>query len=152
MAMWDDHENCDGWGSLPEEKLDWPVGRTLFAAAREQALLFQLGTAPDQVSPPALDPEGRSLSWHLKLPGLDVIAPDLRSERRPDRVMGERGWAALERALAAWGDGRILLLSSVPTLGPRLSWVEAAMQLVPRAQEYEDDLRDQWQSRAHRTE
>jgi hypothetical protein len=40
----------------------------------------------------------------------------------------------------------------VPALGPRLSWVEAAMHLTQRMEKYEDDLRDQWQSRAHREE
>ena len=43
-------------------------------------------------------------------------------------------------------------MSSVPLLGPRLSLLEAAMVAVPRMQKYEDDLRDQWQSRAHRDE
>jgi hypothetical protein len=45
-----------------------------------------------------------------------------------------------------------LLLSSVPLLGPRLSVLEALMVVIPRMQKYEDDLRDQWQSRAHRDE
>ena len=43
-------------------------------------------------------------------------------------------------------------MSSVPLLGPRLSLLELAMRFVPRMQKYEDDLRDQWQSRAHRDE
>jgi hypothetical protein len=47
---------------------------------------------------------------------------------------------------------RILLMSSVPAIGPRLSVVEAILHLMPRAQKYEDDLRDQWQSRSHRRE
>ena len=37
-------------------------------------------------------------------------------------------------------------------LGPRLSLVESLMIVIPRMQHYEDDLRDQWQSRAHRAE
>ena len=47
---------------------------------------------------------------------------------------------------------RTLLLSSVPLLGPRLSLLESLMLVIPRMQKYEDDLRDQWQSRAHREE
>jgi hypothetical protein len=43
-------------------------------------------------------------------------------------------------------------MSSVPLLGPRLSWIEALIGIVPRLRGYEDDLRDQWQSRAHRQE
>ena len=40
----------------------------------------------------------------------------------------------------------------VPALGPRLSWLEFAMKLTHRMEKYEDDLRDQWQSRSHRKE
>ncbi|MDQ0314469.1 alkaline phosphatase D family protein [Amorphus orientalis] len=152
VAMWDDHDICDGWGSLPVEKLDSPVGRTLFSVARETALLFQFGVAPGSVPPICTDPTGRSLSWHVRMPGAQVIAPDLRSERRPDRVMDETGWRALEASLSSVDDGRVFLLSSVPALGPRLSWVEAVMQLTSRMEKYEDDLRDQWQSHAHRAE
>ncbi|MEQ8966798.1 MAG: alkaline phosphatase D family protein [Azospirillaceae bacterium] len=152
LAMWDDHDICDGWGSLAVDKLDSPVGRRLFAVARAHFVTFQLGAAPDARPAICLDETGRSLGWHVALPGLDLIAPDLRSERRPDRVMGEAGWRMLDAALAAARGRRVLLLSSVPALGPRLSWVEALMGLTRRAEKYEDDLRDQWQSRAHRDE
>lgn len=152
LAIWDDHDICDGWGSLPPERQDSDFGRAVFAVSRELYLLFQHGAvAPDY--PPAFgDRDGTCLGWHLRLPGLDLVAPDLRSERRRDRVMGEASWKMLSDALAAARPGRVLLLSSVPALGPRLSWVEALMRLTPRLEKYEDDLRDQWQSRAHREE
>ncbi len=152
LAMWDDHDICDGWGSLPEEALDSEVGRRLLAAARANFLLFQFAVAPDAVPGIVIDRSGASLGWCVDLPGLRLIAPDLRSERRPDRIMGARGWEGLRRALDTTPPGRVLFLSSVPVLGPRLSLVEAAMRLTPWAEEYEDDLRDQWQSRAHRDE
>jgi len=152
ISMWDDHDICDGWGSLPDRKLDSPVGRALFSVARENFFLFQLGAAPDALPQTALDATGASLSLHVKLPGLHVVAPDLRSERRRSRVMGEKGWACLEKALGGIEEGRILLLSSVPALGPRLSLIEAPMRVTPVAEKYEDDLRDQWQSRTHREE
>ena len=147
VMMWDDHDIFDGWGSHPATLLDSPVGRGLFALARRMFLLFQAGTAappPDQ---------GASLTTRLAFPGFDVVAPDLRSERRPDRVLGPAGWAALTRALAADpAPRRRLLMSSVPLLGPRLSWIERLIGVVPKLRRYEDDLRDQWQSRAHRAE
>jgi len=153
LAMWDDHDICDGWGSLPAERMDSPLGRAIFEVAREFFLLFQCAVGADEALPDLfLDPEGISLGWHLKLPGCHLVAPDLRSERRRDRVMGERGWQGLRHALAAADAGRVLLLSCVPALGPRLSWVEAVMHLTQRMEKYEDDLRDQWQSRAHREE
>ena len=153
LMMWDDHDIIDGWGSLPERVLDSPVGQGLFRAARDHFLRFQLGAAGDRPPPTCLDPAGESLAWAVRHPGLAVVAPDLRSERRPDRVMGEPGWRCLERALGEVADGeRLLLMSSVPALGPRLSWVEHVSSLLPPVRDYEDDLRDQWQSRAHREE
>ena len=152
LAIWDDHDICDGWGSLPPERQDSDFGRALFAVARELYLLFQHGAVAPDYPPSFGDREGQSLGWHLRLPGVDLVAPDLRSERRRDRVMGEPGWRVLSAALAAAQPGRVLLLSSVPALGPRLSWVEALLHITPRMEKYEDDLRDQWQSPAHREE
>src|SRR3546814_12640790 len=79
--------------------MDSPFGRAVFAVARELYLRFQQGAvAPDY--PPAFgDRSGTSLGWHLRLPGLDVVAPDLRSERRRNRVMGDSGWQMLRAAL-----------------------------------------------------
>ncbi len=152
LAVWDDHDICDGWGSMPAAKLDAPIGQLLFEIAREFYLVFQFGSAPDDLPECMIDQTGTSLTWHVKLPGLHLIAPDLRSERRWDRVMGEEGWRAFDLAMAQVDTGRVLLLSSVPGLGPRLSWVETALNLLPNMHKYEDDLRDQWQSRAHRIE
>lgn len=152
LCMWDDHDICDGWGSLPERLLDAPLGQLLFDVSREMFLVFQLGGHPDQPPPHCLEPSGQNLGWAVRLPGLAIIAPDLRSERRPQRVMGPVGWQAFEAALATLSEERTLVLSSVPALGPRLSWLEAAMHVLPGAQKYEDDLRDQWQSRWHRQE
>lgn len=152
LAMWDDHDICDGWGSLPESKLDSPIGRAVFENAREHFMLFQLGATPGRPPEICADGSGTSLGWHVGLPGLHLIAPDLRSERRPRRVMGECGWRSFRKSASAARAGQVLLLSSVPVLGPRLSWVEAIMHVTPRMEKYEDDLRDQWQSRAHRGE
>lgn len=152
LCMWDDHDICDGWGSIYPEQLDSPVGQCVFRVARECFLLFQQGCGAQELPPLCLDPTGTSLSWTVRMPGLSIVAPDLRSERRPDRVMGPHGHAALRKALGATRGERVLVLSSVPALGPRLSWIEAMMGVIPKLQKYEDDLRDQWQSRAHRVE
>ncbi|WP_424932151.1 alkaline phosphatase D family protein [Amaricoccus macauensis] len=152
LAMWDDHDICDGWGSLKAWKLDSAVGRILFAAAREFFLLFQCGAGADEIPETCIDPTGDGLSWGVNLPGLTVIAPDLRSQRRPDRVMGQSGWEAFRFALESAPEGRVLVLSTVPALGPRLSILERIMKATPWMDKYEDDLRDQWQSYAHRGE
>lgn len=145
LMMWDDHDIFDGWGSHAESSLDSPVGRAVFEAARRVFRMLQLGL-------PAEGDEA-TLSWHVAFPGLGIIAPDLRSERRPDTVMGADGWRAFEAGLAALADReRLLVISTVPALGPRLSLLEKVIRFVPHASKYDDDLRDQWQSRVHREE
>ena len=150
MTQWDDHDICDGWGSLPREATYSPVGQTLFSVAREMTLLFQHGTVEGDLPKRFEDPKGLHLGWTLDLPDLRIIAPDLRGERTRREVMGQGGWRMMEDVAARRAPARSLLISSVPLLGPRLSIVEALMVLTPKMQEYEDDLRDQWQSRAHR--
>ncbi len=150
LAQWDDHDICDGWGSLRRSRTYSPVGQTLFEVAKEAALVFQHGTVAGDLPPRFTDPEGYHLGWEVEAPGLRLIAPDLRSERTRRQVMSDEAWAVLEGQARAEFDGRTLILSSVPLLGPRLSILETLMVLTPRMQKYEDDLRDQWQSRAHR--
>ncbi|EAU40616.1 hypothetical protein FP2506_02779 [Fulvimarina pelagi HTCC2506] len=151
--MWDDHDIIDGWGSHADEVLDSPIGRGLFEAAREMFLLFQLGVGESALPPGFHDSSGESLGYTLDYPGIRLIVPDLRSERRRNRVMGPKGWRGFEAAMANTPpDTRILIMSSVPVMGPRLSWLEFVADYVPPAREYEDDLRDQWQSRSHRKE
>lgn len=153
LMMWDDHDIFDGWGSHPREVQESPVGRGLFAIARETFALFQLCALPGEPPETCFDRSGGNYTFVARFPGVAVVAPDLRSNRRPDQVMDEGGWRSYEAALASVPAGdRLLLMSSVPALGPRLSWIEAGLDFLPGVQEYEDDLRDQWQSRAHRQE
>lgn len=153
LMMWDDHDIMDGWGSHPPAVQDSEVGRGVFEAAREMFMLFQLGIAKEDASPLTPAPAGASFTQGAAFPRLAVLAPDLRSERTPARVMGENGWAAFERLLGSVRQGeRVLVVSTVPALGPRLSLVERLLNRLPATQMYEDDLRDQWQSYAHRAE
>ncbi|WP_353474753.1 alkaline phosphatase D family protein [Salipiger sp. H15] len=149
LCVWDDHDICDGWGSLRREATASAIGQLLFRVARETYLLFQHGATEADVPELFLDPAGRSLSWRHELPGLTLFGPDLRSERGRRQVMGPAGWRAVETTR---GGAHTFLVSSVPLLGPRLSLVESLMMAIPRMQKYEDDLRDQWQSHAHREE
>jgi hypothetical protein len=150
LSVWDDHDICDGWGSLPESRTSSAIGQALFAVARRMYLLFQHGATDADVPTLFMDPTGRNLCWRRDLPGVTLFAPDLRSERHRHRVMGDAGWQAVE-SLRPAGD-HVFMLSSVPLLGPRLSLAETLLMAIPRMQHYEDDLRDQWQSHAHRDE
>ena len=152
LMQWDDHDICDGWGSLSRKHGLSPVGRTLFSVAREAFLLFQQATRDGDLPRRFADPAGGHLGWRVAAPGLRILAPDLRSERTRDVVMGPGGWAMMTAAARRRDPGQVLIVSSVPMLGPRLSLVERLLGLVPGMQKYEDDLRDQWQSRGHRAE
>ncbi|WP_339114890.1 alkaline phosphatase D family protein [Thioclava sp. GXIMD2076] len=152
LMQWDDHDICDGWGSLPAAKTHSAIGQTLFSAARESFLIFQQAAADGDLPRRFSDPLGQHLGWRVETKGLRIIAPDLRSERSRRAIMGQGGWAMMEEEAARKMRGHTFLMSSVPLLGPRLSVLEALMVLTPSMQKYEDDLRDQWQSRAHRAE
>ncbi|SIS94298.1 alkaline phosphatase D family protein [Paracoccus saliphilus] len=150
LSIWDDHDICDGWGSLKDNRTNSAVGQALFQSAREMYLLFQHAATEADIPDLFMDANGTNLGWWRTLPNLTIIAPDLRSERTRHRVMGEAGWHGLRQVQPV--DGQVMVVSSVPMLGPRLSLVEMLMMAIPRMQHYEDDLRDQWQSRAHRAE
>lgn len=152
LMQWDDHDICDGWGSLERSRTYSPVGQTIFDVAREMALGFQHAASDGDLPARFADPEGLHLGWRIEGKGFRILAPDLRSERTRRRIMGEGGWTMMEDAVDDGFEGRTLLVSSVPLLGPRLSLLERLMVLHPRMLRYEDDLRDQWQSRAHRSE
>lgn len=153
VMMWDDHDIVDGWGSQRSDKQDCPVFQAVWAAAREAFALFQLGARPEALPDGFGDPGGGHLGWSGRLGPLGIVAPDLRSERRLERVMGAAGWRWLERTLAGMGDcRRLLLMLSVPLVNLDLSWLERLFRLVPGEPSYQDDLRDQWMSHAHRDE
>ena len=153
VMMWDDHDIVDGWGSYPDAMLDGPIGRGMFQSAREMFLIFQLAAVDGEMPDIAFDASATTLGVTVRYPGLSIVAPDLRSERRLHRVMADAGWSGFEAAMRDTpGGDRILLMSSVPALGPRLSLMEAVSDWTPGTLEYVDDLRDQWQSRAHRRE
>ncbi len=152
LMQWDDHDICDGWGSLPGSKTDTPVGQILFDVARESFLTFQHAAVDGDLPERFHDPAGLHLGWSVRTAGLRLLAPDMRSERTRHEVMGDGGWKMIRAEASTPVQGHTFLMSSVPLLGPRLSVLEALMVAIPKMQKYEDDLRDQWQSRAHRDE
>jgi hypothetical protein len=121
LAMWDDHDICDGWGSLERSRTRSAIGQAVFRVAREMFLLFQHGATETDVPGLFADPDGAALGWHHRFPGFEIIAPDLRSERGRRQVMGPRGWAMLEALREGPAQEHVFLISSVPLLGPRLS-------------------------------
>ena len=84
LMMWDDHDIFDGWGSWSQEWQQCPVFQGIWTAARENFALFQLGVRPD-------DSAGRlqrsaaaaSSAGPYRIGDVGIVAPDLRSERKP---------------------------------------------------------------------
>lgn len=153
LRMWDDHDILDGWGSHPEPVLDSPLYRAIYAAARRAFRLFQVGMPEDDPAETLFAEEPPSFTQGLVVNGVGVLALDLRSERRPTRVMSSRSLEALPGWLERFrGCRHLLLMSSVPLIFPSFSLVERLLNWIPGRQAMEDDLRDQWRSPAHREE
>jgi PhoD related phosphatase len=155
LMMWDDHDIFDGWGSHDPEWQACPTFRGIYAAAREQFALFQLAARPDELPPHGFsDPGGAQFGWRYRLlDDVGVIAPDLRSERSLERIMGEAGWTAFVAMLESLADCRhVLLLSSVPLLNAHEGLLERLYETLPGRQYFQLDLRDQWRSIFHRDE
>lgn len=151
LMIWDDHDIFDGWGSWRPELQRSAVFQGIYAAARTSYAAFQVGAAADgPLSEPFLDAAGRHYGWVARIGDVGLYAPDLRSERTQTQVMGEIGWADMDRALERLRDCRqVFVVSSVPLLNSTLRWLERAHFAVPGHQFFQDDLRDQWQSYAH---
>jgi hypothetical protein len=153
VMMWDDHDIFDGWGSHPKELQSCPVHRGIWSAAREHFALFQLGARPDMLPGEISDPAGSHFGWAFAVGRIGVIAPDLRSARTRTQVMSDAGWRWMEQALQRLQDCQhVLFVSTVPVVNVALRPLERFLFWIPRQQLYQDDLRDQWQSYAHREE
>ena len=153
VMMWDDHDIFDGWGSHPKAFQSCPVYRGIWSAAREHFALFQLGTRPDTLPDGIGDPGGRHFGWAFALGRIGVMAPDLRSERTQTQVMSDASWGWMEQALQRLQNCQhVLFVSTVPVANIILRPLERLMFWIPGQQFYQDDLRDQWQSYAHRDE
>jgi hypothetical protein len=150
LMMWDDHDIFDGWGSWQAEWQQCPVFQGIWTAAREHFALFQLGAPADDLPAGFGDRRGGHFGWAYRIGDVGILAPDLRSERTRARVMAEAGWSSLRAALERMVDCRhVLLLSSMPLVTCDLRLLERVFNLLPGHQTWEDDLVDQWPSRAH---
>jgi len=153
VMMWDDHDIFDGWGSWPDDRQRCPVFRGLMGVAREHFALFQLAAPADRLPEGFADPRGSHFGCAFRAGSVGIVAPDLRSERSRERIMGAAGWQGFEAALEDLADcPHLLVMSSVPLVNADLSAVERVFVALPGHSDLEDDLRDQWQSFGHREE
>jgi hypothetical protein len=155
LMMWDDHDIFDGWGSHDPKWQACPVFRGIYVAAREQFALFQLAARPDRLPAAGFsDPGGAQFGWSYRLlDDIGIIAPDLRSERSLEHIMGEAGRRAFVGMLEGLtGCRHVLLLSSVPLLNAHEGLLERLYEALPGQHYFQLDLRDQWRSIFHRDE
>ena len=154
LMMWDDHDIFDGWGSHPPDLQHCPVFRGVGSIARRHFTLFQLAASPNALPAGFGDPTGKHFGWSFMMDGIGMLAPDLRSERTRHQILSETSWRWLQEALEALEHcRRVFVVSTVPVLNIDLSPLERMVAFLPPGRHfYQDDLRDQWRSYAHRQE
>ncbi len=157
IMMWDDHDIMDGWGSYPLEVHACPVYQGIFETARRYFRVFQWHCAEDERHPCEVPGQAAFSLGFAGLGDVALLAPDLRSERRPaldalnpDQIISPASWNALYAWLdQAAGHKHLLLMSSIPVAYLDLGRIERLLAVLPGQQELEDDLRDHWRSVAH---
>ncbi len=153
VMMWDDHDIFDGWGSRPEIEHQSQVYRGLFAVARRQFSLFQLGAAIRDPLECVWGSGHGTFTQGLRIGDIGILVLDLRSERTRTQVLSEATWKELPGWLARFqGCKHVLLSSSMPLAFPGMGWMEKIVGALRPGSQMEDDLRDQWRSPAHQAE
>lgn len=157
IMIWDDHDIFDGWGSWNKHYQSCPVYQGIFKAAREAFFLFQ---------------RGENVSLDLQTAGIVMtlshsvfIAPDLRSERTRNQVMGKAGWSWFDKCLQDidLDKKHLVLISSVPLATSHFSALDPFLTGFPsflarrlpkrlNPKQFADDIHDQWRVPAHRDE
>lgn len=153
LAMWDDHDIIDGWGSYPRDRQDCPVMKGIFAAARRGFAVFQQHLPSESTTHP--NGFGDAFSRGLIIGKTAILALDLRSDRRQDCVMRPSHWKLVVEWLDSLDEDKVkhlLLMSSIPVVYPSFSLLEEMFAIIPGQQELEDDLRDHWNSVPHAQE
>jgi hypothetical protein len=153
IAMWDDHDIIDGWGSYPKERQRSSVYQeAIWPAARQAFRTFQHQLAAGEEHPASLAP-GNGFSVGHILESVAVVALDMRSERTKEQVLSPVHWEAVYRWIEGLdGPKHLILMSSIPVVYPGFDTLERLLGIFPGYQDLEDDLADHWSSRPHKGE
>jgi hypothetical protein len=153
VMMWDDHDIFDGWGSRPDPEHQCQVYRGLFAVARRQFSLFQLGAGIRDPLEQVWGAETATFSQGFRVGDLGILALDLRSERSRSGILGEATWKELPNWLTRFaGCKNLLIMSCVPLAFVGVGGIESFVSRLRPGSHADDDLRDQWRSPSHRDE
>jgi hypothetical protein len=154
IAMWDDHDIIDGWGSYPECRQKCDVFKGIFAAARIAFAVFQqhLNADDSEAAAGAIAPENGFTRGHV-VGNMAIIALDMRSERTSETVLTKQHWDQVFNWMDSLeGIDHLFVMSSIPVVYPGFEILEKVLGIIPGHQDLEDDLRDHWNSRPHRGE
>lgn len=170
LAMWDDHDLIDGWGSYPVERQDCPMFDALWAAAANAFSVFQQHLKPTELRPGTIgspaagwwqlpakqkDRSG-AFSFACRVGPVAILAIDMRSQRTAEtQVVSKPHW----EEIYDWIDhhlandvSHLLVMSSIPVVYPGFDTLERLLGFIPGHQDLEDDLRDHWNSIPHKGE
>jgi hypothetical protein len=150
LAMWDDHDITDGWGSLDEDLQSSTVYKALFAAADRAFRVFQLQTPPGSL--PAGSVAGAALSHLQRIDDIAILSLDLRSQRRSSQLLDPPAWQAVYDAIAAAAAQKprhLFVVSGPPLIYPATTGIQKLLEILPGEQGVEDDLRDRWGAKPH---
>jgi hypothetical protein len=176
IAMWDDHDLIDGWGSYPAERQNCKVYGAIWDSAAKAFSVFQQHLKDGERHPAAIgeaspdwwkQPEGQkqpvkqqdrkgAFSIACQVGGVAILAIDMRSQRTSEsQVVGATHWDEIyewiEKDLAD-DISHLLVMSSIPVVYPGFDTLESLLDFVPGHQDLEDDLRDHWNSVPHKGE
>jgi len=170
LAMWDDHDLIDGWGSYPDDRQNCDVYDAIWCSASRAFAVFQQHLAkgerrPGTIGAAAADwweqpakQESRSgaFSFAYRIGPIAILAVDLRSQRTAEtQVVGEKHWNEVYQWIATALPNdvvHLLVMSSIPVIYPGFDTLESLLGFVPGHQDLEDDLRDHWNSVPHKGE
>jgi len=165
IAMWDDHDLIDGWGSYPKDRQTCEVYGAIWKAACKAFAVFQQHLDDTELRPGAISgtrPDATAefpvtagaFSYGYEVNGISILAIDMRSQRTADEhVITRQHWDEIFAWIDERADGcHLIVMSSIPVVYPGFDTLETVLGFVPGHQDLEDDMRDHWRSRPHKAE
>jgi hypothetical protein len=153
VAIWDDHDIFDGWGSYPPARQNCPVFQGIGKIAGAAFSVFQQHIAPDGEKPDLYLAPQYGFSMGHVIGDIAILCPDMRSERSQRQVLSNDHWKRLYDWVSGLSDIKhLFVMSSIPVVYPDFNLLESLLGVVPGQQEIEDDLQDHWSSRSHKGE
>ena len=153
IAIWDDHDIFDGWGSYPPARQNCDVFQGIGKIATDAFSVFQQHLKPGDVKPDAYLAPGHGFSTGHIIGNTAILCLDMRSERSQRQVLSNDHW----KKLYDWASGlsdikHLFVMSSIPVVYPDFNLLESLLGVVPGQQELEADLQYHWSSLSHKGE